>query len=181
VEAFVTAEAIAQSMVRARATLARRPQAGTHADDPATARWKQGLRVVTRHPGGTELTTDMPGTVGGTGDRVSPGWLLRGALVACLATRIAMSAAEEGIALANLEVSAASTSDARGLLGMTGSAGKLVRAAPNRIQLEVRIGAAGVPAARLRALVEESLRYSPVSDALNGGVPLVLHVEVAPP
>jgi uncharacterized OsmC-like protein len=175
----VTAESIAKSMVRARAAFARRPQAGTHPDDAATARWKHGVRVVTRQPNGSELTTDMPTALGGTGDQMSPGWLLRAALASCLATRIAMSAAEEGMTLASLEVSAASTSDARGLLGMASATGQRVRAAPGRIQVDVRIGAAGVPPARLRALVEESSACSPVSDALGGGVPLALHVEVA--
>lgn len=180
-ESPLTADAIAKSMVRARATFARRPQAATHPDDPATAHWEHGLRVVTHHPRGTQLTTDMPTTFGGTGDQVTPGWLLRAALASCLATRIAMSAAEEGIALASLEVSATSSSDARGFLGMVEHAGQRARAAPRRIQLDVRIGAAaGVPPARLRALVEESSACSPVSDALGAGVPLALNVEVAP-
>ncbi|HTW38893.1 MAG TPA: OsmC family protein [Steroidobacteraceae bacterium] len=176
----MTTEAIAKSMVRARATFARRPQAATHPDDPATARWEHGTRVVTRHPEGMRFATDMPTTLGGSGDQVTPGWLLRAALASCLATRIAMSAAEEGVALASLEVFATSTSDARGFLGMAEHAGQRVRAAPRCIQLDVRIGASGVPPARLRALVEESSACSPVSDALGAGVSLALNVEVAP-
>src|SRR5580658_7121835 len=101
-------------MQRFRAVLGRRPEAGIHADEPAIACWAQGTRVVSRHANGVQVATDMPGELGGTGDQVTPGWLFRAALASCAATRIALGAAAEGIVLTRLEVSASSTTDARG-------------------------------------------------------------------
>ena len=34
-------------------------------------------RVTTSHDGGTRVDTDMPRELGGSGERVSPGWLFR--------------------------------------------------------------------------------------------------------
>jgi uncharacterized OsmC-like protein len=120
----------------------------------------------------------MPGELGGTGDQVTPGWLLRAGLAACTATRIAMGAAAAGIELTTLELRATSRSDTRGLLGMTASDGTSVDAGPQDVQLHVTIAANGVPAEKLRALVEESHRCSPVPCAIQNETPVGLQVEV---
>jgi uncharacterized OsmC-like protein len=167
-------------MQRVRAVLGRRPEAGIHTDDPAIARWEQGTRVISRHANGTQLETDMPIELGGTGDQVTPGWLLRAALASCLATRIAMEAAADGIVLTRLEVSATSTSDARGLLGLSNEAGERVKAGPSEMQLAVRICAPGNWAERLQSVVEHCCRCSPVSDAMHATVPVSLRIEIDP-
>jgi uncharacterized OsmC-like protein len=172
------AEHILKAMQRVRAVLARRPGAGIHADEPATARWDEDLRVVTRHANGTQITTDMPAELGGSGNHVSPGWLFRAGLASCLATRIVMEAAATGICLTQLEVIARSTSDTRGLLGMTGDSGEQLTAAPSEVQLEVRLRATHVARERLRAMIDTSLRYSPVSAALERAVPVRLHIDI---
>jgi uncharacterized OsmC-like protein len=174
----MSAQAIAQAMRRLRAVVSRRPSAALHDDEPAVARWQQGLRVVIGHANGFKVTTDLPPELGGGGDQVTPGWLLRAALGSCAAARIAMAAAAHGIALQTLEVSAASTSDARGLLGMADEAGTPVRAGPRAVRLQVRIGAAGVAASQLRALVEEGCRCSPVSDAVSGALPVAVDIGI---
>jgi uncharacterized OsmC-like protein len=176
----MTAETIAKAMQRVRAVLARRPQAGIHADEPAIARWDEGMRVVACHANGTQITTDMPVELGGAGDQFSPGWLLRAGLASCLATRVAMEAAAAGISLSRLEVSARSTSDARGLLGMTDDGGEPITPAPREVQLEVRIGASDVPRERLQAMVEDSFRCSPVSAAVERMVPVGLRIDFEP-
>ncbi len=176
----MTTQRIAAAMQRVEALLQRRPEAGLHEDAPATARWESGTRVVSSHTNGTQLSTDMPSEIGGSGDKVTPGWLFRAGLASCLATCIAMSAAAEGIELASLEVLAGSRSDTRGLFGMTDAAGELVRAGPRDVQLVVRIAAHGVSAERLRTLVEHSHRCSPVPSAVENAVPMALHIEVDP-
>jgi uncharacterized OsmC-like protein len=176
----MTAEAISKAMQRVRNALSRRPEAGIHADDPAIARWGQDLRVVCHHQNGTRIATDLPVEIGGTGDQVTPGWLLRAGLASCVATRIAMEAAADGIVLTQLEVSARSTSDARGLLGMASDRGQQVTAGPSEVRLEVRIGAPGIPRERLQAMIEESHHCSPVSAALLNVVPVALHIEIEP-
>lgn len=171
-------EDIAAAMQRVKTVLQRRPDVGVHDDSPATARWERGMRIVASHANGTQLLTDMPGELGGTGDKVTPGWLFRAGLASCAATRIAMGAAAEGIDLTVLEVKASSRSDLRGLLGMADESGQAVFAGPSDVQLHVRIAANGVSAQRLRALVEESHRCSPVPKVVETAMPVTLHVEV---
>jgi len=125
------------------------------------------------------MLTDMPCELGGSGDRVTPGWLFRAGIASCAATSIAMSAAAEGIALGTLEVRVASRSDTRGVIGMTGSDGQEVYAGPRDMQLQVRIAAHGVLPERLRALVEAGVRRSPIPSATQNATPMALHIEVA--
>ena len=176
----MTAETISKAVQRVRNVLSRHPEAGIHADEPAIARWGQGLRVICIHANGTQIATDLPAQIGGTGDGVTPGWLMRAGLASCVATRIAMEAAAGGIVLTRLEVSAASTSDARGLFGMTTDLGEPITAGPREVRLEVRVGASGVPRERLQAIIDESYHRSPVSAALLSAVPVALHVEIDP-
>jgi hypothetical protein len=89
-----------------------------------------------------------------------------------------MVAAREGIELTLLELRASSRSDTRGLLGMAGADGQPVPATPGDMQLLVRIAATGVPPARLRALVEQGIRFSAVPSAVREAVPLALHIEI---
>jgi uncharacterized OsmC-like protein len=176
----MTAENISKAMQRVRAVLARRPEAGIHVDEPAIASWDEGMRVVARHANGTQITSDMPVELGGAGNQVTPGWLLRAGLASCLATRIAMEAAAAGISLMRLEVQATSTSDARGLLGMADDGGERITPAPYEVQLEVRIGAPNVAREQLQAMVEDSFRCSPVSAAVERAVPVALRIDIDP-
>lgn len=169
---------IAAALHRVRSVFQRRPEAGMHDDAPATARWVQGTRVVTRHAEGHTLATDMPAELGGSGDEVTPGWLFRAGLASCAATSIVLNAAAEGLVLSALEVRATSRSDARGLLGMADAAGTPVYAGPGDMTLHVQIAADGVTPERLRQLVEAALRQSPIPCAVNQATPLALQVEV---
>jgi uncharacterized OsmC-like protein len=164
-------------MQRVEAVLRRRPEVGLHDDAPAAARWQGGTRVVSSHTNGTQMLTDMPGALGGSGDQVTPGWLFRAGLASCAATRIAMGAAAEGIELTTLEVLASSKSDTRGLLGMADADGQPVDAGPCDVQLLVRISAHGIEPARLRALVEASYRCSPIPNAVANAVPVDLRID----
>lgn len=174
----MTIEDIAAAVQRVESVLKRRPAAGIHDDAPATARWQTGLRVVACHANGTQMFTDMPAELGGSGDQVTPGWLMRAGLASCFATRIAMEAAVAGIELTLLEVLASSRSDTRGVFGMADVSGEPVGAGPRDVQLLVKIAALGVSAEDLQKLVEDSNRYSPVSAALRDAVSVALRIEV---
>jgi organic hydroperoxide reductase OsmC/OhrA len=176
----MTVDHISKAMLRLREILVRRPSAGTYADAPALSRWTEGLRVVTRHADGLEITTDMPVEIGGSGDQVAPGWLLRAGLASCLATRIAMEAAAAGVSLTELAVLASSTSDVRGLLGMQDGAGVPVTAAPCEVRLEVKARASNATGERLETLIRDSVRCSPVSAALARAIPVALEVRIEP-
>lgn len=174
----MAAQDIATAWLRTESVLRRRPEIALRDDAPGAVRWESGVRIVASHPNGTQVQTDMPRELGGTGDQVTPGWLFRAALASCTATRIAMAAAAAGIELRTLELQVNSRSDTRGLLGMTDADGEPVDAAPRDVRLRVRIAARGVSSERLRALVELSTRCSPVPRALQEAVPLALHIDV---
>lgn len=171
---------IATALQRVRSVLARKPALGLHDDAPATARWSGGTRIVASHANGTRMETDMPAELGGSGDRVSPGWLFRAGIASCAATTIAMRAAVEGIDVTDLEVTVGSRSDTRGLLGMTDDHGRVVDAGPSDMRLSVRIAANGVAPERLRALVASSRERSPIPCAVESALPLDLTIDVGP-
>jgi hypothetical protein len=108
-------EQVADAIRRAQRAFARRPGIAAHDDAPAAARWDGGTRVISGHPNGSSIRSDMPSEFGGSDAEVTPGWLFRAGLASCAATCIAMAAAVEGIALTKLEVVARSRSDARGM------------------------------------------------------------------
>jgi uncharacterized OsmC-like protein len=174
----MSTQEIAAALQRVEAVFVRRPGMGMHEDAPATARWEGGTRVVASHADGTQMATDMPVELGGTGDKVTPGWLFRAGLASCAATSIALAAAAKGIELATLEVRATSRSDARGLLGMADPTGAPVPAGPCDVRLHVRIAAEGVAPSRLRALVEDGYRCSPIPNAVISAVPVDLRIDV---
>jgi len=170
---------VAASMARVVSALRRKPQAGLHDDTPATVRWAGGLRTVAHSPTGAEVTTDMPTAIGGDDTAATPGWLLRTALASCAVTRIAMEAQVRGIVLHTLQAHATSRSDLRGLVGVAEADGRPVPAGPLEMDLHVRIGAPGVDAKRLCALVEATSGCSPVTCALEQPLAVGLHIEVA--
>ena len=169
---------VAAAIQRVRNVLSRRPDMGEHEDSCATARWEQGVRVVSTHPNGARLTTDMATEVGGTGDQVTPGWLFRAGLASCTATTIALAAAAEGIELTALEVKVTSRTDSRGFLGMSDDRGDPVFAGPAHVWMHVKIAATNASPERLRALVESGDRCSPVANAVRKVTPLTVHLEV---
>lgn len=169
---------IATTVQRVKNVLQQRPDFGLHDDAPAEAHWVDRLRTVSSHANGTQVVTDMPVELGGGGGHVTPGWLFRASIASCLATRIVMSAAAEGLALEILEVRATSRSDLRGLLGMVDKQGEAVPAGPLDLQIHVRIAVAGTSPDRLRALVEESQRTSPMCHALEHAIPICLKLHI---
>ena len=171
-------DGVAQAMRRVEAVLQRRPEVGAHDDSPAVSTWKAGTQVIASHPNGTQVLSDMPGEFGGGGAHVTPGWLLRAGVASCTTTCIAMNAALQGIALDSLEVRVTSRSDSRGLLGMPGEDGTLVSAGPYDVRMQVSISAPGVPAQRLRELVEHSYACSPMGCAMKDPVPVELNIDV---
>jgi uncharacterized OsmC-like protein len=174
----MAAQEIAEAMQRVEMVLRRRPDAGRHADAPATAQWQGGTRIVSSHANGSQLLTDMPSELGGSGDQVTPGWLFRAALASCLATCIAMRAAAAGIDLESLVVTAGSHSDSRGVLGIPDAAGDPVCAGPMDVELNAHVRAPGTPPDRLRELVEEGHHCSPVPSVLGYVVPVTLNIDV---
>jgi organic hydroperoxide reductase OsmC/OhrA len=141
-----------------------------YTDGAATAVLEDGLRVVVEGPDGAKLVTDMPKSIGGRGEAPSPGWFLRAAQASCLASLIAMEAAQAGVVLRRVEVVVDSESDDYGILGIDHS----VPAGPLSSKARVRIQ--GETATDLRALVARADQRCPVTDAVRRAVPWSIEV-----
>jgi len=176
----MTLQHIATALERAESVLRRRPDMAVHEDTTATSRWEGGLRCISSHPNGTEIATDVDREIGGTGDEVSPGWLMRAGIASCAASSLVMRAAAAGIELTSLEVIVRSHSDTRGLLGIAAADGAAIDPAPREIELVFRLAARDASHERLEALVAESQRCAPVPAAVLHGVPARVRVEIEP-
>ncbi|HEY7589853.1 MAG TPA: OsmC family protein [Candidatus Limnocylindrales bacterium] len=165
---------IAAKIAAAREYLREHRHEARYRDSAATAVIEEGLRVRATGPDGASVVTDMTTGVGGGGSAPSPGWLFRAADASCIATLIAMRAAEEGIDLDHLEVTVDSESDDYGILGLD----EAVPAGPLNMRVAVRVAAAGVQADRLRDLVDWGVAHCPVCDAAKRAVPVEVRIEV---
>ena len=155
--------------------LTERPDKARSTDRPATAVIEEGLRCRVEGPRGWAVVTDMPPALGGAGAAPTPGWLSRAAQASCLATVIAMRAAQEGIAGSRIEVIVDSESDTRGMLGSADG----VPPGPLTSRARIRISAAGVSPDRLREIVEWADAHSPVSDAIGRAISRRIDIEVS--
>ncbi len=171
----MSVEHIQNSVKDVIAYLKENPKDALSNDPPITAVMENGLRCRATGEGGETIVTDMPEAIGGSGTAPSPGWLFRAALATCGATRIALRAAELGITLDRLEVTADGVSDDRGLLGLD----KSVPAGPLSLRTRVTIGAAGVDKKVLREIVEYALVHCPVADGCRRAIPSNVEVKVA--
>ena len=153
--------------------LSEDPAKAKSAGPAVTAVLEDGVACRIAGPAG-ELRTDMPAAMGGRASAPSPGWLLRAALASCTATVVAMRAAQLGISLDLLEVSVSGEGDARGLLGLD----EAVSAAMTGLRTRVRIGAEGIPGARLIELVRWAEAHAPVTCTVQNGEVGAAEIEV---
>jgi len=156
--------AIRTALEAATGYLTEHPDEARYTDTEARAVLNDGLAVTVSGPDGVTVATDMPGSVGGGGSGPSPGWLMRAAQASCLATLIAMRAAQQGLDLGRIEVVVDSESDDRGILGVdeTVPAGPLNTGARVRVERDAA-GAADV--------VRWADAHCPVQDAIRRAVP----------
>jgi uncharacterized OsmC-like protein len=167
-------EGIRRSIESALAYLTEHPDEAAYTDSAAVARIDAGLRCRITGPDGASVITDMPASVGGGDSAPSAGWLFRAALAGCVATLIAMRAAQRSVALGELEVTVDSESDDRGILGIDDT----VPAGPVSLRIAVRIGATdGAGRNALVEIVHWAVAHCPVSDAASRAVPMRVDVE----
>jgi uncharacterized OsmC-like protein len=155
--------------------LTNNPKDALSNDPPITAVMETGLRCRATDEEGTTIVTDMPKAIGGGGSAPSPGWLSRAALATCDATRIALHAAQVGVALDTLSVTTDSVSDDRGLFGID----KSVPAGPLSVRTRVTIGATGVDEKTLRDIVDYAVTHSPVADSCRRETPSTVEITIA--
>lgn len=163
--------AMRESIEKTTRALTEHPEKARSKSAPLTARLVDGLRFEVKGGGDEVLFTDMPAAMGGDGSAPNPGWLMRAALAACMATVIAMRASRSGIALTTLEVIAESDTDQRRLLGIDDTA-----ASTTALRLKARLGAEGAGDKELRELAAWGDAHSPVACALR--MPPAISTEV---
>jgi uncharacterized OsmC-like protein len=163
---------IRDALAQATAYLTAHPAEARYTDSPATAVLESGLAVDVQGPNGVSVRTDMPKSVGGGDASPSPGWLLRAAQASCLATLIAMRAAQQAIDLGRIEVVVDSESDDRGILGLDDS----VPAGPLSSHARVRIGRKDLPAKQVDEIVQWAEAHCPVQDAVRRAIRCTVEV-----
>jgi uncharacterized OsmC-like protein len=170
-------ERIGQAVRDAREYLTAHPDEAAYIDSPAIARLESGLRISVQGPDGASVSTDMPASVGGEGSDASPGWLMRAAHASCIATLVAMRAAEEGVRLTQLEVNVASDSDDRGILGAISA--EEVPAGPIRTRVRIALSADGASEESLHLIATWAWQHCPVDDAMRRAVPLTVEIDAS--
>ena len=166
---------IARAIANARSYLTANPGEARYPDGAASATIEEGLRVRVTGTDGSSLVTDMVTGIGGGGSAPSPGWLFRAAYASCVATLIAMRAAEEGWVLSALDVTVDSESDDRGILGISPE----IPAGPLSIRVQVRASVPGVDGEVSRAAIEAAVARCPVHDAVARPVPVDIEVSAS--
>jgi uncharacterized OsmC-like protein len=165
---------IAAAIAGARSYLTANPDEARYRDSPATATLEDGLRVRVEGPDGAPIVTDMVTGVGGGGTAPGPGWMLRAAHASCVATLVAMHAAEAGIELEGLQVTVDSESDDRGILGIDPD----VPAGPLSMRVVVAIAAPGADGERVRRVIADGVAHCPVHDLASRAVPVEVIIEI---
>ena len=166
---------IARAIANARSYLTANPANARYRDGAVAATIEDGLRVRVTGTDGSSLVTDMVTGIGGGGSAPSPGWMFRAAYASCVATLIAMRAAEEGWVLSALDVTVDSESDDRGILGISPE----IPAGPLSLRVEVRASVPGVDAEVSRAAIEAAIARCPVHDAVARPVPVDIEVSAS--
>jgi uncharacterized OsmC-like protein len=159
---------IREAVQKATEYLRDHPADAVSTDTRATAVVQSGLRVKVTGPGNESVATDMVPSVGGEGSAPSPGWLLRAGMASCVATLLAMRAAQVGQTLDRAEVEVDSVSDDRGILGIDAS----TPAGPLSVRIAVRVAAPSIERAQLETLVTWAIDHCPVVDAVRRAVPV---------
>src|SRR5437762_14230917 len=149
------------------AYLSQHPREARYTDSKAIAVLDAGLGVTVTGPSGALVRTDMPESMGGGASAPSPGWLLRAAQASCLATLIAMRAAQEGLKPGRIEVMVDSESDDRGILGFDDT----VPAGPVSSRALVQVELAGPSEDKFDAVMRWADLHCPVQDAVRRAGP----------
>lgn len=119
-----------------------------------------------------KFKVDVGKTEGGNDAGPGPGILERGALGSCLAIGYSQRAAVLGIPIAKIEVEVESEFDARGMLYLSDSTPGF-EALHYSVYIE-----SPAPKAKVRALIEEADKHSPVLDDFRRALPVKREVSI---
>jgi uncharacterized OsmC-like protein len=168
-------DSIGAAIEGATAWLQEHPDEARYTDSLATARLDGGLRVVVTGPNDESITTDMPAAVGGAASAVSPGWLFRASLAACVLSLATMRAAQLGMRAFQCEVEVDSESDDRGILGVDPS----VPAGPLSIRIGFRMSAEDANPESLEGIARWAADHCPVAESAGREIPIAVEVNAS--
>lgn len=114
------------------------------------------------HEKNSVLTADLPKGMGGDETGPSPSVLFRAAISSCVAMGIKMWAARRDVEIGRVEVCVETDVDARGQLGVADA----VSPGFGDIRMQIQLESSADPVV-LNEIVQTSLRYSPLIDALR--------------
>ena len=149
------------------------PDEARYTDSLATAKLGTGLRVTVVGPNGESIETDMPPAVGGEGSTVSPGWLYRASIAACVLSLATMRAAQVGVVPFRCEVDVDSVSDDRGILGLDPD----VPAGPLSVRIAIRMSGDAATPERLDEIARWAVDHCPVSEGIGRTIPVQVEVQ----
>ena len=163
---------ISDAVSGATAYLTEHPDEARYRDSYARARLSDGLRVEVDGPGGEQLATDMPRSIGGAATAPSPGWFLRAAAASCVAALIGIRAAATGLDLPAdaVTVTVDSESDDRGILGLDDD----IPAGALSMRVSVSVTEVSIDRATFEAVVRWAVDHCPVTDTARRAVPIEL-------
>jgi len=161
---------IRDAVANARAYLTEHPDEARYRDSAATARITSGLVTSVTGAGGEALTSDMPKGIGGSATSPSPGWYLRAAAAACVASLIAIRAASTGTDVGAIEVTVDSESDDRGILGLDES----IPSGALSVAIVATVEGANRPA--IDEVVGWAVAHCPVTDTIARSVPITVEI-----
>jgi uncharacterized OsmC-like protein len=105
---------------------------------------------------------------------------MRAAHAACVATLVAMRAAEEGVRLTRLDVAVDSDSDDRGILGaFSGEEAEQVPPGPIRSRVRISLSADGASEEELHQIATWGWQHCPVDDAMRRAVPVTVEIDAS--
>ena len=163
---------IAEAVASASAYLGAHPDEARYRDSLAHAHLETGLVVSVTGPGSESLRTDMPKGIGGAESVPSPGWIFRAAAASCVASLIAIRAAQTGIQLTSVDVEVDSESDDRGILGLDPA----IPAGALSVKVAVAIVSPGTRRDAVEALARWAIEHCPVMDNIARAVPVKLDI-----
>lgn len=150
---------IKAALDRAAETVARKPSIGQRVYvNTAVVREGLACRMQEKHH---VLAADLPASMGGEGSGPSPSVLLRAALSSCVAMGVKMWAARKDVVIDCIEVRVETDVDARGQFG-----DETIAAGFEGVRIKIRVESAA-NAEVLREIIQTSLRFSPLMDALR--------------
>lgn len=166
-----TIEQTKEALARSTKTVTLRPARGqyTHRNSAVI---KEGTACLVEEKK-LKMLVDVPPSVGGGGAGPTPGALMRSALTSCVAIGVKLWAARADIFIDYVDVSLEGDVDARGELGVDDAI------APGFLDIRLKILVrSAAPAEEIEAVIERSLKYSPLFDVCSNEQKIHLALDI---